>query len=386
MKRFFNLNLNFGLFCAAVLFLSHHTLWPAHGANRAAEAVDVEPLAIGASAPDFDLPGVDDRCVRLDDFAAARVLVVVFTCNHCPTAQAYEDRLVQLYRDFQDRQVAVVAISPNDPQAVRLDELGYSDLNDSLEEMKLRAKEKQFPFPYLYDGEKQEVSRAYGVQATPHVFIFDHERKLRYVGRIDDSEQGNVKSHDARRAIEALLEGRKVPVERTRTFGCSTKWSDKRADAQASLERWDREEVTLDKIDVAGVQNLAQNASKNYRLVNVWATWCIPCLTELPELVTINRMYRGREFELVTISLDNSEKISESLEKLKEKRVAARNYVFDSSDRDALAEALDKHWTGPVPYTVLIAPGGEVVYRRNGPVEPLELKRAIVDHLGRTYK
>jgi peroxiredoxin len=355
------------------------------------EGADVEPLAIDASAPDFDLPGVDDRPVRLGDFAAARVLVVVFTCNHCPTAQAYEDRLVRLYRDFQDRSVAIVAISPNDPRAVRLDELGYTDLSDSLEEMKLRAKEKQFPFPYLYDGDQQEVSRAYGAQATPHVFIFDQDRKLRYVGRIDDSEQGNVKSHDARNAIEALLEGRKVPVEHTRTFGCSTKWSDKQASAREALEQWDREDVTLDKIDSAGVRTLAQNASKKYRLVNVWATWCIPCVTELSELVTINRMYRGREFELVTICLDDSAVMNKSLEMLKQKHVAARNYVFDSADRDALAEALDKTWNGPVPYTVLIAPrgedsSGEVVYRKSGPIEPLELKRAIVKRLGRTYK
>ncbi len=354
--------------------------------GQAAKAADVEPLAIGASAPDFDLLGVDDRRVRLSDLAAARVLVVVFTCNHCPTAQAYEDRLAQLYRDFHDRHVALVAISPNDPTAVRLDELGYSDLSDSLEEMKLRAKEKQFPFPYLYDGDSQEVSRAYGVLATPHVFIFDQDRKLRYVGRIDDSEQGNVKSHDARNAIEALLEGRQVPVDHTRTFGCSTKWSDKQASAREAVEQWDREEVTLERIDSAGVRTLAQNASKKYVLVNVWASWCIPCVAELPELVTIHRMYRGREFELVTISLDNADKISVSLDLLKQKHVAARNYVFDSADRDALAEALDKDWKGPVPYTVLIAPGGEVVYRQNGPIEPLELKRAIVQRLGRTYK
>jgi len=378
--------LNHSMFHAVVLLLLIH-MPPVAPVVKAA---DVEPLAIGATTPDFDLPGIDDRRLRLSDFAAARVLVVVFTCNHCPTAQAYEERLVQLYRDFHDRSVAIVAISPNDPRAVRLDELGYTDLSDSLEEMKLRAKEKQFPFPYLYDGDQQEVSRTYGVQATPHVFIFDQDRKLRYVGRIDDSEQGNVKSHDARNAIEALLEGRKVPVERTRTFGCSTKWSDKQASAREALEQWDREEVTLEKIDSAGVRALAQNATKKYRLVNVWATWCIPCVTELAELVTINRMYRGREFELVTISLDGSAVRDKSLELLKQKRVAARNYIFDSADRDALAEALDKTWNGPLPYTVLIAPSGEapngeVIYRKNGQIEPLELKRAIVERLGRTY-
>jgi peroxiredoxin len=355
------------------------------GAIRTAGADEVQPLALGAVAPDFDLPDVKDGRTRLSDFATADVLVVIFTCNHCPTAQAYEDRIIQLARDYAERQVAVLAISPNDPQAVRLDELGYSDLSDSLDEMKLRAAEKQFPFPYLYDGQQQQVSRAYGVQATPHVFIFDRARKLRYVGRIDDSERGDAKSHDARNAIEALLKGEPVPVAQTRTFGCSTKWSDKRADAAAALARWDEEEVTLDPIDAAGVRALAANDTRKYRLVNVWASWCIPCVTELPELVTTNRMYRGRNFELITISLDNVDQRDDSRSLLARHHVAARNYVFSLPDRDALAEALDPQWSGPVPYTVLIAPGGEIVYRQSGPLDVLELRRAIVGRLGRTY-
>ncbi len=348
-------------------------------------AEDIEPLAMGSPAPDFELPGVDDKVHRLRDFDNARLLVLVFTCNHCPTAQAYEDRLIQLAKDYQDRGVAVIAISPNDPQAVRLDELGYSDLGDSLAEMKLRAKEKAFPFPYLYDGDRQQVSRAYGVLATPHVFIFDQTRKLRYEGRVDDDEKGAPKSHDARNAMDALLSGRRVPVEKTRTFGCSTKWSDKRESARQALARWNEEPVTLKKIDAAGVRELAQNKSDKYRLVNVWASWCIPCVTELAEFVTMNRMYRHRNFELITISLDSAEKLDKSLELLEKRHVAATNYIFDSGDRDALAEAIDKQWNGPVPYTLLIAPGGEVVYRRHGSIDPLEVKRAIVERLGRTY-
>jgi hypothetical protein len=109
-------------------------------------------------------------------------------------------------------------------------------------------------------------------------------------------------------------------------------------------------------------------------------------VTELPELVTINRMYRGRDFELITISLDRVESLNDSLELLRQKHVAAANYLFASEDRDALAEALDKDWNGPVPYTVLVAPGGNIVYRKQGPLDLLEVKRAIVQQLGRTYR
>jgi len=346
---------------------------------------DVMFLPIGAAAPDFDLPGVDDKNHKLADFADAKVLVVVFTCNHCPTAQAYEERLIKLHADYKDRDVALVAISPNDPKAVRLDELGYSDVGDSLADMKVRAKDRDFKFPYLYDGEKQDVSAAYGAQATPHVFIFDADRKLRYAGRIDDSEVGEIRSHDACNAIDAILAGKQVPLERTRTFGCSTKWSDKRASAAESLKKWDAEEVPLYPIKAEAVARMAKNETRYLFLINVWATWCGPCIEELPELVEIHRMYRGRGLEVITISLDGTENREQALKVLTEKHVSAANFIFDGDDKDKLAEALDPKWTGPVPYTVLIAPGGKVLYRKHDSLEPMKVKKAIVEHLGRTY-
>src|SRR5262249_33778973 len=129
---------------------------PAHAADNP------KTLDIGSPAPDFALPGVDGKNHSLKDYADARILVVVFTCNHCPTAQAYEARIKQLDADYRDKGMKLIAIQPNDPQALRLDELGYTDLSDSFDEMKLRAKDHDFKFPYLYDGETQAVSKAYG--------------------------------------------------------------------------------------------------------------------------------------------------------------------------------------------------------------------------------
>src|SRR4029078_291225 len=137
-------------------------------------------------------------------FKSANVLVVVFTCNHCPTAQAYEDRIIALTKDYAQKGVSVVAIMPHDHTASRLDELGYSDLGDSFEDMKVRAREKHFNFPYLYDGEKQITANKYGPVSTAHVFIFDANRILRYNGRIDDTENPQKVPHsqDTRNAIE----------------------------------------------------------------------------------------------------------------------------------------------------------------------------------------
>ncbi len=292
-----------------------------------------------------------------------------------------------LRRTSRTRRSALVAISPNDPKALRLDELGYSDLGDSFDDLKTRAKERNFQFPYLYDGDNQKVSRAYGPVATPHVFIFDRQRKLRYQGRIDNSEKpARVTSHDARNAIEALLAGKPVPVETTKVFGCSTKWSEKRDSVKTSLDKFAQEDVSLTLIDEKGIRALVKNDSKKLRLINVWATWCGPCVAELPEFVTMNRMYRHRDFELVTISADSPEDKDKALETLKKKQVAASNYLFSGDDKYKLMEAVNEKAAGPVPHTILVAPGGKVLYRKSGPCEPLALKRAIVEYLGQTYK
>jgi peroxiredoxin len=355
------------------------------GLNLMAAAANPPMLKIGEKAPDFNLPGVDGKTYSLKDFADAKILVVIFTCNHCPTAQAYEQRIIKLHEDYKDKGMALVAISPNDPLAVRLDELGYTEFGDSFDEMKVRAKERGFKFPYLYDGETQATAKAYGVVATPHVYIFDQERALRYVGRIDDSEVKTVTSQDARNAIEAMLAGRPVPVEVTKVFGCSTKWAEKNDSAKKSLAKWDAEAVKISPIDAETVSSLAKNDSKKLLLINVWATWCGPCVSELPELVTMNRMYRKRPFELITISMDDPKKQEQALEMLNRLHVSATNYIFNSEKRDALVEALDPKWPGPVPHTILVAPGGKVIYRQTGEFDAMELKKAIVGYIGRTY-
>lgn len=348
--------------------------------------VEDHSLALGASAPAFDLPGVDGRNYSLADFQSAKVLAVVFTCNHCPTAQAYEPRIKELASLYAPGDVAVVAISSNDPQAVSLDELGYSDLNDSLAEMKVRAREHNFNFPYLYDGDTQQIGRAYGPLATPHIFIFDSARKLQYKGRLDNSENPRlVHSHDARNAIDALLAGAPLSATQTRVFGCSIKWADKRADVVAKQAKWQQQPVQVQALNATEVKGKILSEPARWRLINVWATWCTPCRDELPSLVDMQHMYGGRGLDIVTISVDKPEQRPAVLEFLSEKHAALINYQFGSDDQNALAEVLDPGWQGGVPYTMLVAPGGTVVYRQHGQFDSYTLKKNIVDRLGRTY-
>jgi peroxiredoxin len=354
-------------------------------ALSSARAKDIETLTIGAAAPELNLPGVDGKTYRLADFADPNVLVVIFTCNHCPTAQAYEERIIDLHADYLEKGVALVAVSPNDPLAVRLDELGYTDLGDSFEEMKIHAERRGFKFPYLYDGETQRVSTAYGVLATPHVFIFDSQRVLRYNGRIDEAETATPKSNDARNAIDDLLAGREVRVAKTRVFGCSTKWSDKRDNARETIAKWNAEPVTLKTIDEGALRELAANKTEKYRLINLWSTTCAPCISELPEFVTVNRMYRGRHFEMYTLTIDPAARKDAALKVLEKHHVSCTNYIFDTDDRDKLATLVDSEWEGPVPYTLLIAPGGKIVRRWKDEIKPADLKSEISTALGKTY-
>jgi thiol-disulfide isomerase/thioredoxin len=352
-------------------------------------AADNPPtLPLGSKAPDFDLPGVDGRNWRLSDFADAKLLAIVFTCNHCPTAQYYEGRIRQLAADYGSKGVAIVAISPNDPKAVRLDELGYADLGDSFEDMKIRARDAAFDFPYLYGGgEHEAVSRAYGPVATPHTFIFDAERKLRYQGRIDDSERERfVRTRDVRLALDALLSGQEPPVTQTRVFGCSVKWSDKIAGVDQYWKQIAAEPITVSPVTAEGLTALRRNESaKNdeakLRLVNFWATWCGPCVVEFPELMTIHRMYRQRDFELVTVAAHYPDEQADVLKFLQKQQASNRNLIFGDTDKHKLIEAFDPEWTGALPFTLLIDPSGEVLYRREGAIDALELKRTILREL-----
>ena len=342
----------------------------------------VEPkystLPLGSPAPDFKLPGADGKTWRLKDFSKSKILVVVFTCNHCPTAQAYEERIKQLVTDYKPRGVGFVAINPNSPAGVRSDELGYTDLDDTLDAMKIRARHRQFNFPYLDDGSTEKVSKQFGPVATPHVFIFDQARKLRYQGRIDNNEREELaKSRDTRNAIDALLAGKQPPVAETKVFGCSTKWDFKAEANQRWIGKVHKEPVTLTSADADALKELRANKSGKVRLVNFWATWCGPCVSEFDELVETNLRFRQRDFELVTVAAEFPDQQPKVLAFLKKHHASTRNLIFGDTDKYKLIEAFDPEWNGALPHTLLLGPNGEVLFRQTGEIDFLELRRKI---------
>ena len=343
-------------------------------------------LSIGSPAPDFSLPGVDGKIHKLSDYASSPVLVIIFTCNHCPIAQMYEERIQQLEQDYRGRGVAVVAIQPNDPKAIRIDELDSSDMSDSLEEMKIRVEYKQLRYPYLYDGETQSVTRAYGPQATPHVFVFDKERKLRYEGRFDNSYRKElVNTRDARNAIEAILANREVPVKHTGVFGCSTKWQEKSASRVEALRKIEEVPVKLEMAAADDLKKLRANPTGHMILVSFWATWCGACIDEFADFQDTFRMYKDRDLELITVAANLPDEEPGVMKMLERKHATSRNLLFASNEMTALQMAFDPKWDSAVPYTVLIDVGGKVLYKKLGTVNMLELRRTILAYLPSDY-
>lgn len=175
-----------------------------------------DKLKIDSSVPNFSLRGVDDKTYSLKDFSDKKILIVIFSCNHCPYVQAYEERIIALQNEFEKDGVKIIAINSND-------DVKYPD--DSFDEMKKRAAAKRFNFPYLRD-ETQDIAKAFGATHTPQIFLFDKDRKLKYEGKIDDNwqEPAKVKSAYLKEAILEVLKEKEVSVPETFSIGCTIKW------------------------------------------------------------------------------------------------------------------------------------------------------------------
>lgn len=368
------------------------------GTALAADPPTPPVMPIGSQAPDFSLPAIDGKTYSLSSFKDAKVLCLIFTCNHCPDAIAAGPRMEEIHQAYKDKGVAVVAINSSSPLGLTPDELGYGAHGDSFEEMPLFAKDNNWTMPYLYDGETQTLSAACGAQSTPHVFIFGQDRKLAYTGRMDDAarKKGPVEKSYVKNALDSILAGEPVKEPVTRSFGCSTKWRWKESWRKKDQANWEAKEVTLEKLDVETAKKLRENSSGNVRLINFWSTTCGPCVAEFPDLVDTYRRFQNRSFDFISISLDPvddqakaqkfltkqhaalSDKTKPSMEKEGRK---SNNYIFAGDNADKLAEAIDKEWTGAQPHTVLLSPKGEILWRHSAQLDPVELRRQIVKAL-----
>ena len=355
-------------------------------------------LGIGSPLPAFSLPGTDGKTHTEATYANAKILCLIFTCNHCPDSVAAAARTEQIHQDYKGKGVSIVAVNANNPKSLRPDELGYSPYGDSFEEMKPFAESHGWTFPYLYDGETQKFATACGAQSTPHVFVFDADRKLRYTGRMDDAGRSSepVEKSYLRDALDALLAGKEVRETVTRSFGCSTKWLFKGGSVEKEQKAWEQIPVTLDELDAPLAQKLRANKSGNVRVINFWSTTCGPCVAEFPELIDTYRRFQNRNVDFISISMDpigQKAKVKKFLESrhaalssrtkpsMEKEERTANNYIWNGGNPDKLAEAIYPEWTGALPLTVIISPEGKLLWKHSEQIDVVELRAQILKGL-----
>ena len=382
----------------ALAACSNHDAAPAVGASAGAQTPQATKLAAylarqhadqnehptlksGAAAPDFALKGTDGKTHRLAEYKSP-LLAIVFISNHCPASQLYEERIKALVKDYAGKGMTLLAIAPNGPEAASPGELNYTDVDDSYESMKIRASSRQFNFDYLYDGDTQAVAHAFGPKVTPHLFIFDAQRKLRYEGRIDDRlQEAKVTVRDTRNALDELVAGKAVSVDHTPVFGCSTKWMSHAEAAKEEMKEWMAKPVVLQTATLAELAKLRANPEHKTLLVNFWATWCAPCKTEYPKLLQTYLWYRSRDFDFVSVSVDEPAQKATVQKFLDQTHSAIRNLQVDTDDVFKVMASFDASWQSGVPFTMVIAPNGQVIYQHEGELDVLKLRRTLLANL-----
>jgi thiol-disulfide isomerase/thioredoxin len=226
------------------------------------------------------------------------------------------------------------------------------------------------------------VTKAFRVNATPQIFVFDQQRQLQYEGRIDDNlRESLVASRDARAAIDALLAGKPVEVTQTRAEGCEVKGLTAPSAPDAQLAAFEQAPVSVDLIGADDLKRLRQNGTGKLLLINFWATWCAPCASEFPDLEKTYRMYKGRNLEFVTVSVNDPGERAAVLEFLESHHASHTNRLFGTSDVYGLQAAFDPKMPAPVPFTLLLAPNGDVLYQELGELDSAKLRRAILANL-----
>ena len=332
--------------------------------------------------PPFKLPGVDGLIYNSTDFRKSELLVIVFLSNHCPTSQIFQHRIIRLAKEYRNKGLAVVAISPNDPEAILPDELSSSALGDTLPEMALRARELQYPFPYLYDGKTQEVATAYGVRVTPHAFLFDKKRKLRYSGRIGDHKNPDREDREELRiAINSLNHGIEPAVVRGLVFGNSIKWIKDRIIAEKTRERFARESVYLKKANIRTLKFVRRNDSKLPKLIYVWSNQDKNNRQELLQLAAIHKIYRKRGLKLVTICVDGNDFTEVAKKLLIETQSSGTNYICSGTEISPVVELRAEEGIETTPFLGLLTSEAKIFYRSTKGLEPLTIKQHIIEVL-----
>ncbi len=328
--------------------------------------------------PTFSLMGTSGQVYTQADFDDKRILALVFMSNHCKVSQLFQNHINDLSKQFV-KEATILAISPNYEQAILPDELAYSDLGDSFEEMKKRAIRMKYNFPYLYDGEKQSLTRAIGVKITPTVYLYDEKRELFYVGRI-----GNIDSPDKREtselylAIMRALEEKEVAFKRTKVFGTSIKTKEHLMLAEQVRKRYADESIKLTHADDRKLDFYLNHKTQKPKLFYVWQTTDKNVRDNLMKLSFLYKIFRKRGLRLITVCIAEKKEEKEILDQLEKAQLSSTNFLSYGHHVGPLAKIIPSELEKVTPYYRLVGTEGNMLLGKQGEISEDKLRFEIL--------
>ena len=328
--------------------------------------------------PTFSLMGTSGQVYTQADFDDKRILALVFMSNHCKVSQLFQNHINDLSKQFE-KEATILAISPNYEQAILPDELAYSDLGDSFEEMKKRAIRLNYNFPYLYDGEKQHLTRAIGVKITPTVYLYDEKRELFYVGRI-----GNIDSPDKREtselylAIMRALEEKEVAFKRTKVFGTSIKTKGHLMLAEQVRKRYADESIKLTHADDRKLDFYLNHKTQKPKLFYVWQTTDKNVRDNLMKLSFLYKIFRKRGLRLITVCIAEKKEEKEILDQLEKAQLSSTNFLSYGHHVAPLAKIIPSELEKVTPYYRLVGTEGNMLLGKQGEISEDKLRFEIL--------
>ncbi len=330
--------------------------------------------------PEFLLLGVSDKYYEKNDFSKSGNLGIVFLSNHCRISQKFQDYLVDLKKIMDSTDNDFFVVSPNNESAIDPDDQAYSDLGDSFLEMKTRAKHKNYNFPYLYDGERQELTNALNVKITPSAFVFNKDRKLIYFGRIGVHEK--VKSINELDFYKALMRDKlETTLIKTPLFGTKVRVADDIKTTEAKLKRYSQETVKLSVLEKRNIEFIRRIEIGKLKLIYIWANNDSQKRDNLITISNVHKIYRKRGLSVITICIESSDNVNLIKSELEKSQMSALNFLVEGKDFSPLTTLVPNSVKSITPLCVLVN-NQNVIHHQIGKVENHILRRKIVDYLG----
>ena len=334
-------------------------------------------FAFGNDLPPISLKNIDNNIYTTKNLTGFDYVCIILYSNHCRISQKFEYAIKKITTEFKRNNSKVVVISPNNEDAIIPDELAYSDLGDSFEDMKIRYSESNFNFPYLYDGKNQTVSSYLKTTTTPHAFLFNKQRKLIYNGRIGDyKDPKNLEKSDLYKSFENALSGNEE-YKKTKVYGTSIKTGKNVGLAERVKRRYSEEKVTLRKIDKKTLEFFLEYGTKNPTVFYLWTPIDEGCRENLLALSETFKIFRKRGFKLYTICLEGSK--NDALICLENAQLSSANFIMHGSEITALTEFIPSNSTKISPLMIFFSKNKILKFSHIGKLNNQQLKKNLIN-------